>query len=75
MQNKTPLFPCFHLPTRRRTPRTARQKAVDELAKIKQKSFSEMAEYLAHIVPRGINRDRHYKKKCLFKEADTYLRM
>jgi hypothetical protein len=51
MQNKTPLFPGFHLPTRRRTPRTARQKAVDELAKIKQKSFSEMAEYLAHIVP------------------------
>ncbi|MFT6100660.1 MAG: hypothetical protein ACJAYF_003221 [Arenicella sp.] len=51
MQNTTPLFPGFHLPTLRRTLRTARQKAVDELAKIKQKSFSEMAEYLAHIVP------------------------
>jgi hypothetical protein len=51
MQNTTPLFPGFHLPSLRRTPRTDRQKAVDELAKIKQKSFSEMAEYLAHIVP------------------------
>ena len=51
MQNTTPLFPGFHLPTLRRTPRSARQKAVDEVAKIKQKSFSEMAEHLAHIVP------------------------
>jgi hypothetical protein len=51
MQNTTPLFPGFHLPTLRRTPRSARQKLVDEMAKIKQKSFSEIAEYLAHIVP------------------------
>jgi len=51
MQNTTPLFPGFHLPTLRRTPRSARQKLVDEMAKIKQKSFSQMAEYLAHIVP------------------------
>jgi hypothetical protein len=51
MQNTTPLLPGFHLPTLRRTPRSDRQKAVDELAKIKQKSFSELAEYLAHIVP------------------------
>lgn len=51
MQNTTPLFPGFHLPTLRRTPRSDRQKAVDELAKIKEKSFSEMGNYLAHIVP------------------------
>jgi hypothetical protein len=51
MQNTTPLFPGFHLPTLRRTPRSARQKLVDEVARIKQKSFSELAEYLTHIVP------------------------
>lgn len=51
MQNTTPLFPGFHLPTLRRTPRSARQKLVDEVARIKQKSFSELTEYLAHIVP------------------------
>jgi len=51
MQNTTPLFPGFHLPTLRRTPRSARQKLLDEMAIIKQKSFSEMAEYLTHIVP------------------------
>ncbi|MFT5573028.1 MAG: hypothetical protein ACI9FR_001961 [Cryomorphaceae bacterium] len=45
------MLPRFHLPTLRKAPRSDRQKAVDELAKIKQKSFSGMAEYLAHIVP------------------------
>lgn len=51
MQNTTPIFPGFHLPTLRRTPRSARQKLLDEKAKIKQKSFSELAEYFSHVVP------------------------
>ncbi len=51
MQNTTPLFPGFYPQTLRRTPRSDRQKAVVQLAKIKQKSFSELAEYLTHIVP------------------------
>jgi hypothetical protein len=51
MQNTTPLLSGFHLPTLPKTPRSDRQKAVDELAKIKPKSFSEISEYLAHIVP------------------------
>lgn len=51
MQNMTPLFPGFHLQTLRRTPRSARQILFDEKAKIKQKSFSELAKYLSHIVP------------------------
>jgi len=44
MQNTTRLFPGFHLQTLRRTPRSARQKLLDEKAEIKQKSFSELAE-------------------------------
>lgn len=51
MQNTTPLFPGFHLPTLRRTPRSAHQKLLDEKAKIKQKSFSELTEHLGHIIP------------------------
>jgi hypothetical protein len=51
MQNTTPLFPGFHLPTLRKKPRSASQQLVDEKAKIKEKSFSELAEYLEHIVP------------------------
>jgi hypothetical protein len=51
MQNTTPSFPGFHLPTLRRKPRSASQKLIDEKAKIKEKSFSELAGYLAHIIP------------------------
>jgi hypothetical protein len=51
MQNTTPLFPGFHLQTLRRTPRSPRQKLLDEKAKIKQKTFSELAKYLSHVVP------------------------
>ena len=51
MQNTTPLFPGFHLPTLRRTPRSGLQKLLDERVKIKQKSFSELPEYLGHIIP------------------------
>lgn len=51
MQNTTPLLPGFHLQTLRRTPRSAHQKLLDEKAKIKRKSFSELAKYLSHIVP------------------------
>jgi len=51
MQNTTPLFPGFHLRTLRRMPRSSRQKLLDEKAKIKQKTFSELAQYLSHVVP------------------------
>jgi len=38
MQNTTPLFPSFHLPTRRGIPRSARQESVGEVAEtIKRK--------------------------------------
>jgi hypothetical protein len=75
MQNTTPMFPGFHLQTLRRTPRSARQKLVDEMAKIKQKSFSELAEYLAHIVPTAplkkpvsgtMSRNRMFSKENTF---------
>lgn len=51
MHNTTPFFPGFHIQTLRRTPRSTRQKLLDEKARIKQKSFSKLAKYLSHIVP------------------------
>lgn len=51
MQNTTPIFPGFHLQTLRRTPSSARQKLLDEIAKIKQKTFSGLTKYLSHVVP------------------------
>ena len=51
MQNTTPLFPGFHLSILRRKPRSASQKLADEIKEIKQKSFSELADYFSNIVP------------------------
>lgn len=59
MQNTTPLFPDFHLQTLRKTPRSARQKLLDEQVELKQKSFGELPEYLRKIVP----------TKCLEKSS------
>ena len=51
MRNTTPLFPGFHLSILRRKPRSASQKLADEIKEIKQKSFSELADYFSNIVP------------------------
>ena len=51
MQNTTFLFPGFHLPTLRRTPRSASQKLSDEIAKLKQKSFSQPGECFRDFIP------------------------
>jgi len=44
MQNPTPLFPGFHLPTLRRTPRSAQQILAEQRDKLKQKSLSQLGE-------------------------------
>lgn len=51
MQNPTPLFPGFHLQTLRRKPRPASQKLADKMAKLKQKSFSQLSECFRHFIP------------------------
>jgi hypothetical protein len=51
MKNTTPFFPGFHIQTLRKTPKSTQQKLLDEQAKIKQKSFGELSEYLKFIVP------------------------
>lgn len=75
MQNTTPLFPGFHLPTLRRKPRSALELLVDQKAKIKQKSFSELAEYLAHIVPvEGLKKSTTGKmsRHRIFSKENTF---
>jgi len=51
MQNPTLLFPGFHLLTLRRRPRSASQKLVEELAKLKQKSFSQLSVCFGQFIP------------------------
>ena len=75
MQNTTPLFPGFHLPTLRRKPRSASQKLIDEKTKIKAKSFSELAEYLSYIVPvNKLKKPRSGKmsRRRIFSKENTF---
>ncbi|MBK7352392.1 MAG: hypothetical protein IPJ05_01035 [Nitrosomonas sp.] len=51
MQNTTSLFPGFHLQTLRRKPRSASQKLSDEIAKLKQKTFSQLGECFRNFIP------------------------
>ncbi|CAH1387520.1 hypothetical protein NTGM5_630007 [Candidatus Nitrotoga sp. M5] len=75
MQNTTLLFPDFHLPTLRRTPRSASQKLSDEIAKLKQKSFSQLGECFRNFIPNqylrpsesgALSRRRFFSKENTF---------
>ena len=75
MQNTTFLFPGFHLPTLRRTPRSASQKLSDEIAKLKQKSFSQLGECFRDFIPNqylrpsesgALSRRRFFSKENTF---------
>lgn len=46
----TLLFPGFYLQTLRRKPRTARQLLTEKLALIKQKTFSQLGEFLGKFI-------------------------
>lgn len=75
MQNTTLLFPDFHLQTLRRTPRSASQKLADEIAKLKQKSFSQLGECFRNFIPNqylrpsesgALSRRRFFSKENTF---------
>jgi len=51
MKNPTPLFPGFHLPTLHRKPQSAQQKLIEKRAKIKQKSLSQLGDFLGKFIP------------------------
>ena len=51
MQNPTPLFPNFHLPTLRRKPRSAQQLLAEKMEQVRQKSFSQLGECFAQFIP------------------------
>jgi hypothetical protein len=51
MQNTTPLFPGFHLPTLRRKPRSERQILAQKMAAIKHKSLSQLGDCLGKFIP------------------------
>lgn len=75
MQNTTPLFPGFHLQTLRRKPRSASQKLSDEIAKLKQKSFSQLGECFRNFIPNQYLRPSEsgvLSRRRLFSKENTF---
>ena len=75
MQNTTPLFPGFHLQTLRRKPRSASQKLSDEVAKLKQKSFSQLGECFRNFIPSQILRPSEsgaLSRRRFFSKENTF---
>jgi len=75
MQNPTPLFPGFHLPTLRRKPKSEKQKLLEEINRQKQKSLSQLSEFFRQFIPSHLftsestgawSRDRVLNKKNTF---------
>ncbi len=75
MQNPTPLFPNFHLPTLRRKPRSAQQLLADKMEQVRKKSFSQLGECFGqfisnqHLRPTAsgaLSRRRFFSKENIF---------
>lgn len=75
MLNQTLLFPGFHLQTLRRKPRSAQQILIEKLNQLKQKSFSQLGEYLGRFIP-----DKHlqpatsgaHSRQRLYSKKNTF---
>lgn len=52
MKNTTLLLPGFHLSTLRRKPRSAKQKLIDEVQKLKERSLSQLGECFGKLIPK-----------------------
>lgn len=75
MQNQTPLFSGFHLQTLRRNPRSVQQVLTDKINPLKQKSFSQLGEYLGQFVPdtflRPAKSGKHRRQR-LFSKSNIF---
>jgi len=75
MQNTTPIFPGFHLPTLRRKRLSSQELLADEISKIRRKSFGHLCHVLGSSVPGAVltkeqagknSRSRIYSKENTF---------
>src|SRR5699024_4721002 len=75
MQDTTRYLPGFHLATLRRTPRSAQQKWLDEQARIKAHSISELSRCFEHLVPsRALAQAQpgRFSRRRLFSRENTF---
>ena len=75
MQKTTPLLPGLHLQSLRRRPRSAQQKLADELAILKQKSFSQLGEAFSGFIPEQLlapSSEGAHSRCRLFSKNNTF---
>ena len=75
MKNSSLYLPGFHLPTLRRTPRSARQKLADEKARIHRHSISQLGECFAQFIPaQELAHDPGgaFSRRRLFSKENTF---
>lgn len=75
MQNMTPIFPGFHLQTLRRKPRLQQQIMADEIAALKQKSFSQLGTCFGRVIPHEILRQNEsgaHSRNRIFNKENTF---
>jgi hypothetical protein len=75
MKNTTRLLPGFHLPTLRRTPRSARQQLLDAITTLKRTSFAQLSECLDPFIPTHLLRPAAsgaLSRQRVFSKANTF---
>ena len=75
MKNSTLLLPGFHLQTLRRTPRSASQKLLDAITKLKRKSFTQLSECFGSFIPTHVLRPAAsgaLSRQRVFSKATTF---
>ena len=75
MDNHTLYLPGFHLETLRRTPRSARQKLVDECNRLRQLSLSRLGSYFGQFIPNhlfGQVEAGAFSRRRLFSKENTF---
>lgn len=75
MQNTTLMFPGFHLPTLRRTPRSAQQILMQKLAAIKLKSLPQLGNCLGEFIPTDYllpSQTGPLSRRRLFSKENTF---
>lgn len=75
MQKTTPIFPDFHLKTLRRKPRSTQQKLAEEIRLLKEKTFSQLGEAFARVIPASLLRQNKKGKNSrvrIFSKENTF---
>ena len=75
MKNRTLFLPGFHLQTLRRKPKSARQKWIDQVAKIRRHNLSQLGDLFGAFIPRDMldaSASGDFSRRRLFSKVNTF---